>query len=213
MEVVPVTVPRCQTCIRLFSTMTTVVRNPYWGVNPSETFTWEHCRRTRNIIGIVFILRFWELNKRYNWDKRVLSSLVFIGKLFLCGLKSFVLPSAFSFCLLSNSIHGVGCHAAQWPTAYRKLPILLPNADFPILRYRVVALLCLIFSTPDLYTHWSGLPLDSNQSGWEHNGRPQASMDDNRRKAFMYSTSFRISKKYNLFRNRPVIYNMYEIKL
>ena len=38
-------------------------------------------------------------------------------------------------------------------------------------------------------------------------------MDDNRRKAFMYSTNFRISKKYNLFRNRPVIYNMYEIKL
>ena len=49
--------------------------------------------------------------------------------------------------------------------------------------------------------------------GWEHNGRPQASMDDNRRKAFMYSTNFRISKKYNLFRNRPVIYNLYEIKL
>ena len=49
--------------------------------------------------------------------------------------------------------------------------------------------------------------------GWEHNGRPQASMDDNRRKAFMYSKNFRISKKYNLFRNRPVIYNLYEIKL
>ena len=49
--------------------------------------------------------------------------------------------------------------------------------------------------------------------GWEHNGQPQASMDDNRRKAFMYSTNFRISKKYNLFRNRPVIYNLYEIKL
>jgi hypothetical protein len=32
-------------------------------------------------------------------------------------------------------------------------------------------------------------------------------------KAFMYSTNFRISKKYNLFRNRPVIYNLYEIKL
>ena len=43
--------------------------------------------------------------------------------------------------------------------------------------------------------------------GWEHNGQPQASMDDNRRKAFMYSTNFRISKKYNLFRNWPVIYN------
>ena len=49
--------------------------------------------------------------------------------------------------------------------------------------------------------------------GWEHNGQPQATMDDNRRKAFMYSTNFRISKKYNLFRNRPVIYNLYEIKL
>ena len=163
MEVVPVTVPRCQTCIWLFSTMTTVVRNPYWGVNPSETFTWEHCRRTRNIIGIVFILRFWELNKRYNWDKRVLSSLVFFGNYF-CVVSKVLFCLLLSFCLLSNSIHGVGCHAAQWPTAYWKLPILLPNADFPILRYRVVALLCLIFSTPDLYTHWSGLPLDSNQS-------------------------------------------------
>ena len=40
--------------------------------------------------------------------------------------------------------------------------------------------------------------------GWEHNGRPQASIYDNTRKAFMYSTNFRISKKYNLFRNRPV---------
>jgi hypothetical protein len=30
--------------------------------------------------------------------------------------------------------------------------------------------------------------------GWEHNGRPQASMDDNRRKAFMYSTNFRLEK-------------------
>ena len=29
----------------------------------------------------------------------------------------------------------------------------------------------------------------------------------------MYSTNFRISKKYNLFRNRPVIYNLYEIKV
>ena len=49
--------------------------------------------------------------------------------------------------------------------------------------------------------------------GWEHNGQPQASMDDNRRKAFMYSTNFRISKKYNLFRNRPVIYNLICMKL
>ena len=52
----------------------------------------------------------------------------------------------------------------------------------------------------------------STYTRWEHNGQPQASMDDNRRKAFMYSTNFRISKKYNLFRNRPVIYNLYEIK-
>ena len=43
--------------------------------------------------------------------------------------------------------------------------------------------------------------------------QPQASMDDNRRKAFMYGTNFRSSKKYSLFRNRPVIYNLYEIKL
>ena len=30
--------------------------------------------------------------------------------------------------------------------------------------------------------------------GWEHNGQLQASMGDNRRKAFMYSTNFSISK-------------------
>ena len=117
MEVVPVTVPRCQTCIWLFSTMTTVVRNPYWGVNPSETFTWEHCRRTRNIIGIVFILRFGELNKRYNWDKKsaiilgVLWKIIFVWSQKFCS--AFCSPSAFY--LILYTVLGVTRHNGRPP--------------------------------------------------------------------------------------------------
>ena len=162
MEVVPVTVPRCQTCIWLFSTMTTVVRNPYWGVNPSETLH-ESIAAGRGIS-----LELFSFSGLENWTKdtteikRVLSSLVFFGKLF-CVVSKVLFCLLFSFCLLSNSIHGVGCHAAQWPTAYWALTILLPNAnvDIPILRHGVISLLCLNCSTPDLHTHRPGHPLDS----------------------------------------------------
>ena len=47
--------------------------------------------------------------------------------------------------------------------------------------------------------------------GWEHNGQPQASMDDNRWKCTVQISESR--KNIIFFRNRPVIYNLYEIKL